>query len=432
MIGAEVYLWGTRIGAVVQDAPIDIPRFNYDSAFLSSGIELSPIVMPLSDRVYSFPTLSQGTFHGLPGMLADSLPDKFGTKLIERYLTEQGRAPESFSVVERLCYVGSRGMGALEYVPAMELSSPDGAINIEALVKLASDVLTEKRSEHWDSEQNAIQQLIQVGTSAGGARAKAIIAWNEATGEVRSGQIDAGSGFQYWLMKFDGVENNRDHDKKADGPAYTRIEYAHYLMAKEAGITMAPCRLYQDQGHYHFLTRRFDRDPETRDKLHMQSLGALAHFDFNMPGAHGYEQAAKVIYQLGMGQNAAEQLFRRMVFGILARNHDDHVKNISFLMDRNGAWSLSPAYDVTYAYDPGNYWLARHQMSVNGKLEQFTLGDLLACARHFNLSKPQVLRIVNDIDQALLRFPSFAKEAHLSDPVIQKVTPNFIKADALE
>ncbi len=427
MITAEVYLWGTRIGAVAQEGNGSVPLFNYDKNFLNSGIEVAPVAMPLSPMVYSFPALPKDTFYGLPGLLADSLPDKFGTKLIERYLSEQGRDMHSLTAVERLLYTGKRGMGALEYAPAKDYGEVrDGSINIDALVKLASDILSERENIHVSGDEQTMEQIINVGTSAGGARAKAIIAWNPKTKDIRSGQIDAGTGYEYWLLKFDGVENNKDKGDKADAPAYTRIEYAYYLMARKAGIEMNDCQLYQESGRYHFMTKRFDRSPEGA-KIHMQSLGAMAHFDYNMPGVYSYEQAVSVMNRIHLGQNAVEQMFRRMTFNILMRNQDDHVKNISFLMDKSGTWSLSPAYDLTYANDKENLWLKSHQMSMNGKTEGFDLEDFYETGRHMNLTKRKVEKILTEVKNAVREWESCAERAFLDEKEM-----DFIKGQILE
>ena len=427
MIAAEVFLWGTRIGVVMQEDTDSIAKFNYDEKFLKSQIEVSPIVMPLSKQVYSFPALSLETFKGLPGLLCDSLPDKFGTKLVERYLAEQGRNLQDFSSVERLCYVGNRGMGALEYVPAKKyFDTPDQSIHLDALVQLASDILSEKESVHIQRNTHAMEQIIKVGTSAGGAREKAVIAWNEQTNDIRSGQVDAGKGYGYWLIKFDGIKNNKDKGEVEDGPEYTRIEYAYYMMAKVAGIEMSECRLYEENGNYHFMTKRFDRNPENGSKLHMQSLGAMAHYDFNEPGAYSYEQVADVIYRLGMGQKEIEQLYRRMVFNIMARNQDDHVKNISFLMDRKGGWSLSPAYDITYAYDKNNRWLAKHQMSVNGKTDNYTKLDLEECASRMIIGKRRMGNILEEDETAIATWQVFAEKAEIGECTYNAIKDNFL------
>ncbi len=424
---AEIYLWGTRIGAVVQDGIDDIPRFNYDKDFIRSGIEVSPVVMPISERIYSFPALSKQTFHGLPGLLADSLPDKFGTKLIERYLAERGRNLKSLTAVERLLYTGKRGMGALEFFPQKNYNTTENAsVDINSLVELASMILTDRENIHISVGEDAMEQIINIGTSAGGARAKAVIAWNRETDDIRSGQIDAGEGYEYWLIKFDGVKNNKDKGDQEDGQAYTRIEYAYYLMAREAGIMMSECQLYQESGRYHFITKRFDRDEAGR-KIHMQTLGALAHYDYNMPGAHSYEQAAHIIEQLRIGQKAVEQFFRRMVFNIVMRNQDDHVKNISFLMSRTGQWSLAPAYDITFASDEANYWLARHQMSMNGKTEQFEIEDFYECGKAMNLSKARVGKILDEVRAVTLLWEQCAQKAFLKDKDMETVKKQFLQ-----
>ncbi|MCB1964597.1 MAG: type II toxin-antitoxin system HipA family toxin, partial [Candidatus Accumulibacter sp.] len=352
---AGVRLWGRTIGAVSLEAGRDHAAFQYEPAFARSGIELSPLVMPLSDRVYEFPTLPRETFHGLPGLLADSLPDRFGNALINAWLATQGRTPESFSPVERLCYTGSRGMGALEFSPVLGPRSRQAAkIEIDALVRLASDILTQrnalKATLAGAAREKALNDLLRVGTSAGGARAKVVIAWNPGTNELRPGQVATGEGFEYWLLKFDGVSGNRDRELD-DRQGCGAIEYAYHLMARAAGITMSDCRLLEESGRRHFMTRRFDR-LAGGEKLHMQSLCALAHFDFNHAGAHAYEQALLTIRQLQLPMAALEEQFRRMVFNIVARNQDDHVKNIAFLMDKQGRWSLAPAFDVTYSYNP--------------------------------------------------------------------------------
>lgn len=427
MIQAEVYLWGTRIGYVVQENYNSIARFNYDEKFIKSGIEIAPIMMPLANRVYSFPNLSVETFKGLPGLLADSLPDKFGTKLIERYLSDSGRDISTFSSIEKLCYVGQRGMGALEYVPAnKDIDISNMTVDIDALTKLASDILTERKKLRIDRNESVMSQLIKVGTSAGGARAKAVIAWNEETDDIMSGQIEAGKGYGYWLLKFDGIENNKDKGEKADDPEYTRIEYAYYMMAKDAGIDMSECRLYQENGRHHFMTKRFDRDEITGNKIHMQSLGAIAHYDFNEPGAHSYEQATHIMYQLGLKQQEIEKLYRRMVFNVIARNQDDHVKNISFLMDRQGRWSLSPAYDVTYAYDRSNLWLARHQMSINGKTENYNLDDILMSGKQMNISRAKALNIIEEVEGSVSQWKKFSEQAKIREEVFQEIKSNHV------
>jgi serine/threonine-protein kinase HipA len=410
---AEVRLWGTTIGAVALEDNETVATFEYARDFIESGIAVSPLRMPLSNRIYRFPDLPREAFHGLPGLLADSLPDRFGNAVINAWLATQGRSPDSFNAVERLCYIGTRGMGALEFEPAIGgRPGKSTSLRVSRLVDLASEILSHRGElratfEGRDKEK-AVRDILRVGASAGGARAKAIIAWNPKTNKVRSGQIDAGEGFEYWLMKFDGVSNNRDKEL-ADPEGYGAIEFAYSKMAAEAGITMSPCRLFEEGGRRHFMTRRFDRT-STGDKLHMQSLAALAHFDLNMAGAHGYEQALQVVRDLGLGMNEVEELFRRMTFNIIARNQDDHVKNIAFLMDRRGQWSLSPAFDVTYSYNPTGDWTSSHQMSMNGKRDGFTLDDFKACAKVALMKRGRAEKIVEEVRSAVGCWPDFADE----------------------
>ena len=426
MTAAEVFLWGTRIGTVVFDSENGLGSFEYDPGFLVSGIEVSPIAMPLSRRVYTFPELARRSFHGLPGMLADSLPDKFGNAVIDAWLRGQGRSPESFDPVERLCYTGNRGMGALEYVPARGPSASESdPIQIEKLVQLASEILQSRESLHVTAGENAMQEIIRVGTSAGGARAKAVIAWNEEAGDIRSGQIDAGKGYGYWLIKFDGVSGNGDKEGD-DSQQYTRIEYAYSLMAKDAGLRMEECRLYEENGRYHFMTRRFDRDHITGGKLHMQSLGGIAHFDFNQPGAHSYEQAVRVMRQLHISNTEISQFFRRMVFNVVTRNQDDHVKNISFLMDRSGKWTLAPAYDVTYAYSPDGMWTGTHQMTICGKQDQITHEDLLMSAKNMGVKKSEAEQIIESVRASAARWENYAAAAKLDEAHASLISKQFI------
>jgi len=410
---ATVRLWGTDIGYVSLAEGEQSASFEYDRDFLRSGIELSPIRMPLSQRVYSFPELAFPSFRGLPGLLADSLPDKFGNAVIDTWLATQGRRPESFNAVERLCYIGTRGMGALEFKPATNpFRANKTELNVGRLVKLASEILTYRTSldvVFADREnERAVREILRVGSSAGGARAKSLIAWNPRTNQVRSGQAPAGIGFEYWLLKFDGVSNNRDKEL-ADPQGYGAIEYAYSRMAQDAGIAMMPCRLLEEGGRRHFMTKRFDRTDEG-NKLHKQTLAALAHYDFNLAGAYGYEQAILAMRALDLGPEAIEQLFRRMVFNIVARNQDDHVKNIAFLMDRRGQWSLAPAYDVTWSYNPTGDWTSAHQMTLNGKRDGFTLSDFEACAEVALLKRGEARRIIQEVQRAVSRWRDHADE----------------------
>lgn len=415
---ARVNLWGRTIGAVSLETGARYAAFQYDPEFVRSGIELSPIAMPLSERVYVFPVLAERTFHGLPGLLADSLPDRFGNALIDAWLATQGRTPGDFNAVERLCYTGARGMGALEFAPEKGPRSKQAhQIEIDALVKLASEVLTHRRNLKatfaGESRKKALAEILRVGTSAGGARAKAVIAWNRQTNEIRSGQVNAGEGFEYWLLKFDGVSGNKDKEME-DPKGYGTIEYAYSLMAKAAGITMNECRLEEEGGRRHFMTRRFDR-LDGGAKLHMQSLCALAHFDFNDAGAYSYEQAFLTIRQLNLPMAAVEEQFRRMAFNIIARNQDDHVKNIAFLMDKTGTWSLAPAFDVTYSYNPAGRWTATHQMTMNGKRDGFTLADFRACAKGALMKRGRADAIVEEVRAAVLKWTEFAGQARVTE-----------------
>jgi serine/threonine-protein kinase HipA len=411
---AEVRLWGRSIGAVSVEDARSAAAFQFTDEFTRSGIQVSPLRMPLSDRVYSFPGLARETFHGLPGLLADSLPDRFGNALIDTWLASQGRSAESFNAVERLCYIGSRGMGALEFAPAQgPKSRTSEPLDIAALVQLASDVLSQRsglrHSMASADTAETLRDILRVGTSAGGARAKAVIAWNRQTNEVRSGQLAAGDGFDYWILKFDGVSGNRDKELE-DPTGYGSIEYAYALMARAAGIDISECRLLEENGRRHFMSRRFDR-LSGGEKLHMQSLGALAHFDFNLAGAYSYEQALQVMRALDLPMASIEQQFRRMAFNIVARNQDDHVKNIAFLMDKQGRWSLSPAFDVTYSYNPDGLWTATHQMSMNGKRDDFTLEDFRTCAKFASMKRGRAEAILDDVIAAVKRWPEFAEQA---------------------
>jgi len=421
---ATVNLWGRTIGAVSLEDGAAAATFEYDRAFVRSGIEVAPLTMPLSGRLYSFPSLRPETFHGLPGLLADSLPDRFGNALIDAWLARSGRLPESFNAVERLCYTGSRGMGALEYAPAIRSGlAGTSLVEVGRLVELASEILTHRDNLHgWFNDggrDTALRDILRVGTSAGGARAKAVIAWNPQTGEVRSGQVKAGSGFEYWLMKFDGVSGNKD--KELDDPkGYGAIEYAYYRMAVDAGITMSPSRLFEENGRRHFMTKRFDR-LEGGGKLHAQSLCGMAHYDFNQAGAYGYEQALQVIRRLGLPMAAVEEQFRRMVFNIVARNQDDHVKNIAFLMDRSGTWSLSPAFDMTYSYQPSGKWTSSHQMTMNGKRDGFTLDDFKVCAQSASMKRGRAATILAEVRAVVARWRDYADESRVNPEQRDKI-----------
>ena len=407
----EVYLWGRRIGIVGYANNDNVASFEYDKDFLRSGIELSPIVMPLSSQVYNFKSLNKETFKGLPGMLADSLPDRYGDALISAWLSKQNRTLDSFSPIERLCYMGSRGMGALEYVPYNgPVDNKEERLEIEKMLALASKILTNRNDLNVDVNDMTMASLLKFGTSAGGARAKAIIAYNEKTGDICSGQIANKKDYGYWIIKFDDVSNNGDHNEK-DVNDYTRIEYAYYLMAKAAGINMNECRLLEENNRYHFMTKRFDRREKTGEKVHMQTLGAIGHYDYNVPRSCSYEKASQICTLLNIGNDEVCELYRRMVFNVLSFNNDDHVKNISFLMNKEGKWSLAPAYDLSFSYKADSIWVSRHQMTVNGKSENITYDDMLMCAQNMNIKETKAKKIIEEVKIAVNKWEDFANEA---------------------
>lgn len=428
MTRAVVNLWGRQIGAVLWDESRQLGVFEYTPEFIASNYEVAPLTMPLRSGVYDFPSLSSETFKGLPGMLADSLPDKFGNAVINRWLAEQGRTPESFNPVERLCYTGRRGMGALEFEPSAGLHrNKGGKVDIAPLVDLANRVIAAREELNGvldgQDDQKALEEILRVGTSAGGARAKAVLAWNEKTGEFHSGQLDAGPGYTYWLMKFDGVSGNADKEV-ADPLGFGRLEYACYLLAKEAGVDMARSRLHEEGGRAHFMTQRFDRTADGK-KLHMQSLCAMRHFDFNLARAYSYEQAIETIRKLGLGRDAIRQQVRRAFLNIFIRNQDDHTKNIAFLMDSTGQWSLSPAFDVVYAYNPDGAWTSQHQMSLNGKTDGFDLDDLLAFGKFADMKTVETKAIIREIEIAISKWSECTDRAGLAPDMARRVTQGF-------
>ena len=410
---AQIYLWDVYVGALNWNPQTQVGEFEYTPEFVRTGLEISPVHMPLrSDFIYVFQGLDRETFKGLPSILADSLPDDFGNALIDAWLAQQGRSKATFTPVERLLYQGERGMGALEYRPALATERDKAeSIQIDALVRLASEVLSDRESiaerlnAHDPSvDDAALQHLIQIGTSAGGARAKAVIAI-DGQGEIRSGQVTAPPGFEYWLLKFDVA---KDSKLLADSQGYGRIEYAYHLMAKAAGISMTECRLLEEGGRAHFMTKRFDRTAEG-EKIHVATLCALDHADFRKPGQYSYAEAFGVMRALRISRDGAEQFYRRMVFNLVARNQDDHTKNTAFMMDTDGTWYLTPAYDVSYSYLPGSFWVDTHQMTVNGKRDDFTLDDLLSVASQ--VRGMDARRIIKEVCEAVAQWPRFAKAA---------------------
>ena len=424
---ANVYLWGTHVGTVLLSDDSPIAKFQYSDEFRDMGVEVSPIRMPLSATVFEFPELPIKSFHGLPGLVSDSLPDKFGNKVIAAWLREQGKRPEDLNAVDRLCYTGKRGMGALEYKPALlDREDISERVTVDALSELADKVLRQREDAKAVLVPgiNEYSAILRVGSSAGGARAKALIGWNEATGEVRSGQVTLPEGFGYWLIKFDGLTGNGDKEGD-DKWGYGRVEYAYYLMALAAGIEMTECRLWNKR---HFMTRRFDRLADG-GKLHSQTLAALAHMDFNDPTAYSYEQAFGITRRVANDVRACEQLFRRMAFNVLAWNCDDHVKNVSYLMDRGGEWRLAPAYDECYAHNSEGDWTSRHQMSVNGKRIGITDDDILACARFANMRERKARAVLDEVKDVVHEWPRFAAEAEVPDDFTNAISRQLQKRE---
>ena len=424
---AVVNLWGDIVGAVSWLDARGYAIFEYAPDFLKKDQDIAPIHMSLADArqgdgKFSFPNLRKETFLGLPGMLADALPDKFGNSIIDTWLARSGRDSASFSPVERLCYMGKRGMGALEFSPAI-IEKYDSSVPVEVaeLVELAQKIMHERKAldvsigESEKDNADAILDILRVDTSAGGARPKTVIAMDDNK-KVISGQSEVPEGFDYWIIKFDGVTDLELGEPKG----YGRIEYAYYLMAKSAGINMSECRLLEENGRAHFMTKRFDR--VAGKKLHMQTLCGIAHYDFNMAGAYSYEQVFSIMRKLRLSKAEAAQQYRRMLFNIIARDLDDHTKNIAFLMEPNGEWKLSPAYDVIYSHNPAGQWTNQHQVSVNGKRDNFTREELFTVGDAISLTKPE--RIFDEVQEAVERWPEFAKEAGVKDKSINEISKN--------
>ncbi len=411
---AEVILWGKTIGAVSDDGG-DV-KFSYNPDFIRSGIELAPLALPLNNTVYSFPELrDERPYYGLPGMLADSLPDKYGEYMIAEYLRRFGNGRLSLSPVEKLCYAGTRGMGALEYKPSFVEPGKCENIDLDELTVLAEGILAKRRGLkiteddiYSVEDEEELKHLLQVSSSAGGSRAKALIAWNEETGEIRSGQLNAGPGFGYWLIKLDRISNNYDKEDKPDDADSTRVEYAYYLMAREAGIDMAESKLLEKGKCAHFVTRRFDRYGEGK-KIHMISLCGMSHMNFKDSRIYDYYQVADIVDRVGLGKGAIEKIFTRMVFNDMTFNFDDHVKNTSFLMNQKGEWSLSPAYDMTYAYDKDGKFTYAHQMLINGKSFGITPEDYMASGKKMGLTEEKMRCIISQVGHAVRKFESFAE-----------------------
>lgn len=428
---AEVYIWDTLLGALTWDDSQKLGYFQYESSFLKTGWELSPIKMPLiyGTRLYSFPELRQAkdgaldTFKGLPGLIADVLPDRYGNQMINFWLQKNNRQTNSMNPVEQLCFIGSRGMGALTFKPSYNLLAKQKNLSIEldSLVNMATQILSEKlslKSKAVTSNHELIQEIIKVGTSAGGARPKAIIAFNPTTGQVRSGQVDVDQGFEHWLIKLDGVSGVQFGATKGWG----RVEYAYYLMALDAGIAMNLCQLVEENGRAHFMTKRFDRN-DKGERIHMQTWCGLEHYDFNYMEAFSYEMLFETMRKLRLSYAEAEQMFRRMVFNVLAKNCDDHTKNFAFMYDQDvKKWRLSPAYDICYAYDEDNFWVNQQTLSVNGNRKTISTDDLLTIAKTNSVKKGN--QIISEITAVIKNWPKYANQAKVDKSLFQKINRN--------
>ncbi len=416
---ALVKIWGELVGAVAWDENTGIASFEYDPKFKRLNWDLSPLKMPVNStkKVFSFPELRKNkdteydTFKGLPGLLADVLPDKYGNQLINRWLAQQGRPQDSMNPVEMLCFIGSRGMGALEFEPAtIKESKNTFSIEINSLVEIAQKMLSKKEAFATNlqkEEEKAILEILKIGTSAGGARPKAVIAYNEKTGEVKSGQTKAPHGFEHWLIKLDGVSDIQ----LGKSTGYGRVEMAYYNMAIAAGVQMMPSRLLEENGRAHFMTKRFDREGgET--KYHMQTFCALKHFDFNLVHSFSYEQLFQAMRELKLSYKDTEQMFRRMVFNVIARNCDDHTKNFAFRLKKGESWELAPAYDVCHAYRPGSEWVSQHALSINNKRKDFTKEDLLIIGETIKCKKSAT--IIEEINTTVKHWNKFAEEVKVA------------------
>lgn len=416
----EVRIWGQTVGAVALDPRLGYYAFEFDPRFAASGIDLAPLAMPLAKarEPFVFTDLPEASFKRLPALLADALPDDFGNSLIDAWMAGKGVAKSAITPLDRLAYMGKRGMGALEFRPTR---GPNVAS--QTAIKLSKLVDSARQAVHGEIDTDthakaALAQIIQVGTSAGGARAKAAIAWNPATSEIRAGQFDVEDGFEHWLLKFDGMGKDNELGASQD---YGRIEYAYSLMAREAGIAMMPCRLLEENGRAHFMTRRFDRDGNR--KHHMQTLCAMAHLDYKQKATHDYNQLFLTIVQLGLGHEALTEAFRRMVFNIMAANCDDHSKNFSFLLRQGSQWELAPAYDVTHAYNPQGEWTYQHLMGVGGRFSGITQADCLSVADRFGIGPAK--QVIRQVKAAIDHWPEFAAQASVEADEIGRIGRQF-------
>lgn len=419
------------VGAVSFDTEKGLGSFEYDPGFIKKGIELSPIKMPLSNRIYSFPELDFNTFKGLPGLIADSLPDDFGNAVLNAWVAGQGRSPSDITPLQRLQYTGKRGMGALEYAPATKLRSLNASqqVEIQSLVSIAQEILDSRGNFEVELKQNgqddreAMMSLLSVGMSAGGARPKAVLAFNKDFTQVRSGQAKAPSGFTHYLMKFDGVsEHNKNQETFGDPLGYGTMEFVYHLMANKCGVDMMPCRLLHEGNRRHFITQRFDRIQNS--KVHVQTLNGLAHVDYKKPGAFSYAELFGIARQLKLSAVDAEQLFKRMTFNIIARNHDDHSKNFAFML-KSDKWSLAPAYDLAYSYRPGSKWVNSHWMSLNGKRDKFTRSDFYSLEKLSPIfNKKKIDDIIDATIEHVSTWRQLAEEWDVPTTLIDEIQEN--------
>lgn len=428
---AFVNIWNKRVGAIAWDQKTGLGTFEYDKDFARIGIELAPILMPLnqSNRYFIFPAnRDSSTFKGLPGLLADSLPDKYGNALINTWLTRQGRATNSLNPVETLCFIGERGMGALEFEPVVPKSrNSSSQLEISSLVDLADEILSGRKkfsTNITSDEEKALLDILKIGTSAGGARAKALVAFNTKTGDVRSGQTLAPEGFDQYLIKFDGVTDSQFGVSKG----YGRVEMAYYLMAKEAGISMTESRLFEENGRAHFMTKRFDR-LKNDEKIHVQTFCAMRHFDFNEVTLYSYEQLFETMRLLGLSYPEAQELYRRMVFNVLSRNCDDHTKNFAFCMDQSGVWRLSPAYDICHAYRPDSEWVSQHALSINGKRKDIGYDDFLQVAKSMNIKNAN--DIIDQVNDVVSNWEYFANQVHVDKLLLEAIKKTHLQITKL-
>lgn len=420
----KVSIWGKPVGALALDPRYGYYSFAYDKRWVAAGIQLAPLQMPLAKaaKPFFFPDLAVATYKRLPAMFADALPDDFGNALIDRYMADIGVPADAITALDRLAYMGKRSMGALQFEPTRGPKSRSAsAIHMRDLVDVARQAVSGKLDDD-EHASAALRSIIDVGTSAGGARAKAVIAWNPQTEEMRSGQFDAPEGFEHWLLKFDGIGEDQALGASQD---FGRIEYAYHLMAKAAGMDMTDCRLLQENGRAHFMTRRFDRHG-AGGRHHMQTLCAMGHVDFKLKGTNSYAQLFTTINALGLTSSARAEAFRRMAFNVAAKNCDDHTKNFSFILREGaGEWDLAPAYDVTFAHNPNSEWTAQHLMSVNGKFSGIGRDDLLAVADRFVVGSAQ--DILEQVDQAVSRWREFAELAGVSESVVDHIASHHAK-----